>query len=233
MKYLLVAAAGLFLSTTAIAQERKTLEGNGKIVTRDVSVSSFSELKANGVFELKLSQGSTESVKIEADENLQDLFEVKQEGGKLVISMKKMDNTSLKTKKSLKVYVSFKSLKQLQLTTVGGVSSDQLSFADIKITNRSVGDVNLKLNADKITLENSSVGNLTLTGKAQDAVIKNNGVGNLEASGFVVQTLDIQNTGVGNAEVNAVQQLKVKDSFLGKVKNKGAAPVRKMNKVVI
>jgi hypothetical protein len=58
-------------------------------------------------------------------------------------------------------------------------------------------------------------------------------VGSVKAGDFIVQTLDINNIGVGSAEVNAAKELKVKDSFLGKVTNKGAAPIRKMNKVVI
>jgi hypothetical protein len=45
--------------------------------------------------------------------------------------------------------------------------------------------------------------------------------------------MDIDNNGVGSATVNAEKELKVKDSFLGKVRNKGNATVRKMNKVVI
>src|SRR5687767_11360185 len=100
MKYLLVAVAGLLLANTGLAQDkdkdRKTVEGNGNIVTRDIPVKSFSALEASGVYELKLSQGNTESVKIEADENLQELFEVKNEGSKLVISTKKMNNVNLK-----------------------------------------------------------------------------------------------------------------------------------------
>ncbi|MBA2761902.1 MAG: hypothetical protein H0U39_08085, partial [Segetibacter sp.] len=55
----------------------------------------------------------------------------------------------------------------------------------------------------------------------------------LEAGDFVVQTMNINNSGVGNAYVNAEKELKVKDSFLGKVKNKGAAPIKKKRQVVI
>ncbi len=96
MKRILLAAALSTLATVSFAQDKKertTLEGNGKLVTREVSVSSFEALKASGVYELKLSQGNKESVKIEADENLQELFEVKNEGAKLVIDMKKLENT--------------------------------------------------------------------------------------------------------------------------------------------
>ena len=67
--------------------------------------------------------------------------------------------------------------------------------------------------------------------KGQDAVIRNSGVGTLQAGSFIVQTMNIDNSGVGAAEVYADKNLKVKDTFLGKVKNRGSATPRKMNKV--
>jgi hypothetical protein len=216
------------------AQKQETLEGNGNRITRTVSVQPFTSLEASGVYELKLTQGKSEGVQIEADENLQDLFAVRNDGGKLVIEMKDMKNKNLRTKKGLRVYVQFKNLKSMELRTVGNVSStNNLAFDDLELTNGSVGNVDLDLTATKFELENSSVGNITLSGKAENAVMKNSGVGSLKAGDFVVQTLDIDNSGVGGAEVNAEKGLKVQDSFLGKVRNKGAASARKKNKVVI
>ena len=72
-----------------------------------------------------------------------------------------------------------------------------------------------------------------MRGKADNAIIKSNSVGAIDASGFVVQVMDIQNDGVGGAQVNAVKELKVRDSFLGKVKNTGSAPTKKVSKQVI
>jgi len=226
--------AALATSLAGTAQEKqKTIEGNGKTVTREVSVSSFDALTASGVYELKLKQGSKESVQIEADENLQDLFQVRNEGSRLVIDMKKMEkNTNLKSKNKMRVYVTFKKLKEIDLATVGNVSSEsRLSFDDLEMTTRSVGQINLDLTANKLNLENRSVGNVTLQGKAQDAVVRNTGVGALEAGDFVVQTMNIQNSGVGSAEVNAARNLEVTDNQLGKVRNKGAAAAVNKNKV--
>jgi uncharacterized protein YdgA (DUF945 family) len=122
----------------------------------------------------------------------------------------------------------------MDLKTVGDVTSEQsLSFDDVKIGNKSVGSVDLKLTAQSVDLNNKSVGNFTLNGKAQNAVIKNNSVGSIEAGNFIVQTMDIDNSGIGPAEVNAEKTIKVKDSFLGKVNNKGAAPIKRTKKVVI
>lgn len=231
---LFIALSGLFLLNISHAQDKKkeTIEGNGKHITRDVTISSFDALKVSGVYELKLLQGSKESVKIEADENLQDYFNVRNEGNKLVIDMDKLKNKNLKKPGKMIVYVTFKKLKALDLSTVGNVVSEEsLSFDDLDLSNDSVGNVDLNLNAGKIDIKNSGVGNIKLRGKATDAIVKNSGVGSLEAGSFVVQTMNINNTGVGNAEVNAEKDLKVTDSFLGKVKNRGNANVRRMNKV--
>jgi hypothetical protein len=132
----------------------------------------------------------------------------------------------------MKVFVTFKKLKEMELSMVGNVGSEeQLTFDDLDLKNKSVGNVDLKLTARKLDLNNTSVGNVKLSGKADDAVVKNSGVGSLEAGNFMVQTMNIENSGVGSARVNAEKDLKVKDSFMGKVENKGKATVRKMNKV--
>jgi len=225
------------LSGMAIAQDnkekkRETIEGNGKITTRDVTVSSFDALKASGIYELKLSQGNKESVRVEADENLQEYISVRNDGNRLVIDMDKMKNKDFKSNSKLKVYVTFKNLKELDLGMVGNVESEeQLSFDNLNLKTGSVGNVDLKLTASTLDLRNAGVGNLTLSGKAQNAVVKNTGVGKLQAGKLLVQTMNIENTGVGSAEVNAEKDLKVKDSFLGKVSNKGKAAPRRMNAV--
>jgi hypothetical protein len=236
MAKIMMAALALTLVANTYAQDKKeeTIEGNGKLVTRSVPVQSFSSLKASGVYQLELSQGNTEGVKIEADENLQDLFEVHNDGSKLVIEMKKLDHKNLKVHDKMKVYVTFKKLTNMELRTVGNVSSENtLSFDDLEVNNHSVGHVDLNLTANKLDLRNTSVGNIKLTGKAQDAVVRNSGVGTLHAGDFVVQSMNIQNSGVGSAEVNAEKDLKIRDSMLGKVRNKGNAKVRRMRTVTI
>jgi hypothetical protein len=134
----------------------------------------------------------------------------------------------------MKVYITFKNLKALDVKTVGSVSSqEQLSFDDLDLNTKNVGDVDLKLTAKKLDLDMKSVGDVKLTGRANEAVVKNKSVGSFKAGNFVVQTMDIDNKGVGSAEVNAEKDLKVKDTFLSKVTNRGNATVRHMNKVKV
>jgi hypothetical protein len=237
--YLIAMSVAVLFVTAASSQDHENhdkdkprIEGSGNVITKEVNVNSFSELDVQGVFSVLLIQGNKEEVKIEADDNLQPLFDVKNVGSKLVISMKK--DANFNSKKGLKVYVTFKKLKTMELKTVGNISSDNnLNFDDLKISNKSVGSIDLKMTAQNLDVDNKSVGSVKLNGKAENAIIKNKGVGSVHAASFVVQKMDIDNSGVGSAEVNAAKELVVKDSFLGKVTNKGAAPVKKLKKASI
>lgn len=207
-------------------KNRERIEGSGNVITKEVPVRSFTELTANGVFNLQLSQGDKEQVKIEAEDNLIDLFTVENEGSTLTIRMKK--DVSINTRKKMTVYVTFKTLKSMNLGMVGGTSSDdKLKFSELKFKNQSVGSVSLNMTLQTLHLENESVGTLKLAGSADNAVIKSNSVGSVQAGDFVVQKMEIDNNGVGSATVNAEKELKVSDSFLGKVSNKGSATMKK------
>lgn len=212
--------------------DKDRIEGSGNVITKDITVKSFDELNASGVFNLLLSQGDKESLKIEADDNLMDLFIIENEGSTLTIKMKK--NSNFNSKKQLKVYVTFKTLKSMDLGMVGGTSSDEkLKFTALKLKNQSVGSVSLNMTLQTLNMENQSVGSVKLEGSAENAIVKNNSVGSINAGNFVVQKMDIENNGVGSATVNAEKELKYSDSFLGKVSNRGNATVKKKNKVVI
>jgi len=234
--FLMLAITALGFSSMAQKNDKyddkDRIEGSGNVITKDISVNSFDELDASGVFNLQLSQGDKETLRIEADDNLMDLFIVENEGSTLTIKMKK--NSNFNSKKQLKVYVTFKTLKSMNLGMVGGTSSDEkLKFADLKLKNQSVGSVSLNMTLQTLNMENQSVGSVKLEGSAENAVVKNNSVGSINAGNFVVQKMDIENNGVGSATVNAEKELKYSDSFLGKVSNKGNATVKKKNKVVI
>ncbi|RYG51885.1 MAG: DUF2807 domain-containing protein, partial [Chitinophagaceae bacterium] len=221
---LMLAVGALFLTNAAKAQDDEKnikIVGSGNVITRDVAVNPFSQLHISGVFNVVLSQGDKEALKIEAEDNLQELILVENGESGLNLSMKK--HVNIKSDKKLTVYITFKKIKLLDISTVGNVTSKgTLSFDDLALNNKSVGNVELNLSAHSLNLENKSVGNLELEGKADNAVVKNKSVGNFRAASFVVQTMDIDNNGIGNADVNAEKNLKLRSSGLGKVKNKGA-----------
>ncbi|HWB24064.1 MAG TPA: head GIN domain-containing protein [Chitinophagaceae bacterium] len=236
-------ALSLGCALTLMAQDGEYLKPSGNVITRDVAVKPFSAIKASGLYDLILTQGSNEGVKVETDDNMQSLIVVSNDGNALVIDEPKLrdhsvhfgsaDNEHTK-RQHFKVYVTFKNISSLDLQTIGNIHADAaLSFDALQINDKSVGNINLSLTAKKLTVTNKGVGSVTLSGKVDDAVITNSGVGSFNGQDLVVQTMHINNTGVGHAEVNVVKDLMVKDSFLGKVNNSGPAKTHKMEGVQI
>src|SRR6266700_1694858 len=217
----------------AVAQDRdERIEGSGNLVTKEIPVQSFDNIDLSGVYSVVLQQGQKEQVKIEADDNLQQLCIVTNEGTTLKIRMKEHSNFNSKTK--MKVYITVGKLKKMDLSMVGGISSDQnLNFDELTIHNSSVGSIDLKLTAQTLHIKSSGVGHVKLTGKAENAFFTNTGVGSIYAADFVVHVMNIDNTGVGSSEVNAEKEITVRDSFLGKVRNKGNATVKRIRGTVI
>lgn len=241
MKGIMSALLLMFCAFSVMAQKQGNIKPSGNIITRNVNVHFFNSIRAEGLYELILTQGDKESVKIEADDNLQDLFKVSNDGNTLVIEMPDLKNSNVDFndknhdhKLNLKVYVTFKQLNALDAGIVGTVRCTTPLKADaFDIKSKSVGNIDLKITTGKLTISNKGVGDIILAGSAENAVIKNSGVGKFDGGDLVVQTMDIDNSGVGNAEVNVEKDLKVKQSFLGKVNNRGHAKTDKLNGVEI
>lgn len=111
--------------------------------------------------------------------------------------------------------------------------STPLKSDAFEINSKAVGNINLQITVNKLNVTNKGVGNVTLRGTAKDAIVENAGVGKFDGEELVVQTMDINNSGIGSAEVNVEKNLKIKQSFLGKVRNKGNAKSNKWEGVVI
>ncbi len=242
MKKISLGFACLLFSAGAVMAQNNTLEGSGNVITKNISIKPFNAIKANGLFELILSQGNTESVKVETDDNLQYLFEISNDGSTLVIDEPKLRDHSLNFKyngerekrQHFKIYVTFKNLNSLDLQVIGSIRSEgSLNFDALDINDQTVGNIDLSLTATKLSVKNKGVGNISLSGKADNAVITNGGVGRFNGEDLVVQTMHIENTGIGHADVNVVKDLTIKDSFLGKVRNTGGAKTHKMDGVEI
>ncbi|HYK46070.1 MAG TPA: head GIN domain-containing protein [Parafilimonas sp.] len=239
MKKGIVLSLATMICTAAIAQDKKTIEPSGNIITKEIAVKPFDAIRAEGLYEMIITQGTNESVKVEADDNVQNLFVVRNNGNTLVIEMPELKdkNVDFKDKNEhhslkWKVYVSCKNLKSLDVAVIGNVrSGNAIKSSAFEIESKSVGNIDLELTAEKLTIENKGVGNLTLHGSATNAVVNNSGVGQFEGDNLVVQTMNIDNSGVGGANVNVQKDLKIKQSFLGKVRNKGNAKTHEMDGV--
>jgi len=225
--FLLLLLSFTFISAGTINSQ--SIYGDGNVVKESRTVSSFDKIEINGVVNVYLKQGSSESAVIEADKNLVPYILTSVKNGTLTISTK--EDFNLKKSTKLNVYVTLTNLTDLECNSVGNVKTEsKLDLNNVNIENNSVGNIDLELDCNKLTLENNSVGNSTLSGNIDIGNIEHNGVGNIKAFDLKADVLTIESNAVGNAEVSSEREIYIELNGMGNINYKGAAAVKKLEK---
>jgi len=196
-----------------------TLPAGGK----NMPIQPFSAIKANGVFNIILQQGTTESVVIKGD--YPSDLKVINEGNTLIIMDTLSTHSNIGIRKT-DIYVTFKQLEAMETESVGQTKAmDTIKTARFTYESDGVGESILLLNADSVTASENGVGSLTIAGKAHYATIEDNGVGALKAQDFKVNILHASVSGVGAAKVYADSEIYLDVNGVGGLKYYGPAKV--------
>jgi hypothetical protein len=210
----------MFLGMIALigAMTLQAQQNDNEVVTKEVSVGSFSALNLNGVANVHLIQGSQPSVKVEAAEKMHERLDIKTEGNTLYVKSRKGNWNNWK---KITIYITFTALTEIQNSLVGNLSSDNvIQQKALRYKSGAVGNTKLQLEVDDLQLNIASVGNTELSGKAHDCELKNSSVGNVRAGELIVENMDLNTSAVGNLEYHANNTVGLKSNGVGKVTNK-------------
>ena len=215
----------MVLTLNVISAFDKEVKGNGNVTKVQRDIKSFNEIGADGIFKIYLMQGNKESVEVEIDENLQEYVIIKNNGHKLELSFAKGINVKKTTENN--VYITFKDLKELDIDGVCNVESKTtLKCNDLKLDIDGVATIKLELDCGQVKTDLDGVGNVELYGKADKLTIKKTGVGSLNSKKLDTKILDINNSGVGNADVYASKEISLNNSGVGSITYSGDAAVK-------
>lgn len=207
------------------AASAQAVKGNGKVVKQERAIAAFSAIEIDGVLHVYLAQGDTESLTVEADENLLDIIETINKGNKLIVGLKK--GVEMKKAKRNNVYITLRNIDDLKINGVVQVeSTTPITVGELDLDIGGVSNTNLDLRCDHLNAHADMVGSLTLRGQVKEANIKNKGVGSLKAFDLQVDKLTLNNSGVGSAEVSAQKEISINSSGVGSVRYKGDPVVK-------
>src|SRR4051812_18398670 len=114
MTRLSIVIAFVFLLTSCRFLGGERISGNGHIVTHEIPVGSFTDVKVSGGIKLHVLQDATTSVKLETDENLVQYFDIYTNGNTLVIRSREGFNP--RGSKEVIVYVAAPVFKDIHLS---------------------------------------------------------------------------------------------------------------------
>ncbi len=174
--------------------------GNLKTESRPVSGITAVELDTSG--DLTLSRGETESLTIEAEDNLLPLLTSDVNGGTLKLATK--PGSGLSATKPIKYTLVVKNLASLVLNASGSITAADLTGGDkFVVENSGSGDISLAaVSAGNTTVNVSGSGALTITNLiSTKTAVKIDGSGNARVAGTTTdQNVNISGSGDFNAD---------------------------------
>ncbi|MBM3708962.1 MAG: DUF2807 domain-containing protein [Actinobacteria bacterium] len=221
--WLVVAASVLMLVlslSSCITIRINTVRGSGDIAVREFDVEGFSRLIFSGIGKVYIEQGTEESLKVEAEDNILRAISVNVKGNKLEIGLRRGFLNFVPTR-DIKFYLKVKDLNDIEISGVGSIYCKKLETEKLEIKSSGIGSVELNLVADDIEILLSGAGKVTMSGEVDTQQITITGAGSYSAKDLVSNDCEIDISGAGKAVVNAVKTLDINMSGFGRVEYVG------------
>jgi len=189
-------------------------------------IGDFTGVKAGDAFNIEITQGETNSVNVDAPENVQAQIKTELKEGILVIS----SEGNIKSDKPIIIAIGIKSLNSLDISGSADVNSkNQLTISNLMIESSGAGDVHLDVKGGDIKTKISGAGDVTLKGNIQNLDATISGAGSLKATALETDKAKVKVSGAGNAKVNVKQSIDADVSGAGDIIYKGNPAERNVN----
>ncbi|MEB0263060.1 head GIN domain-containing protein [Mucilaginibacter sp. 10I4] len=213
------------LKTLLVATALVVTAGLAKADTQDRHLTGFTSVAVAGSYDVFITQGSSESVKVDAPANIIDKIITEVKGGVLVIHTKEGTNWNWDSgNKKMIVYVSIKDISSVSLAGSGDVVfKDGLRASSLKIKLTGSGDISGKVDVKNLESSIGGSGDITLSGRADNSTVSVVGSGDFTGQNLVTTNTQVKVAGSGDARVNANDKIDASVVGSGDVHYTGSA----------
>lgn len=193
-------------------------EGKGNIVKKEVAIENFNEITLEGNFHLYLSQGDSQSVYIQAYENLLPLLNKTVSRGHWKIDF----DPCVESNKPIEIFATVNTLKQLNVEGSGKVKGETtIKSNQLSLNIDGSGEIQLDLDAKELESEINGSGDIQLSGITKKHQIEVNGSGDIEAFELKSDNCEIEINGSGDVKVYVSYDLNAEVNGSGDIYYKG------------
>ena len=169
----------------------ETVHGSGTVIEETRTVSNVSDVELAIPGTLHVTMGKSESLRIEADDNLMAYIQTDVRSGKLVIESRQRAN--LRSTHPINYYLMVTELNSVVISSDGDIETDDLQSGSFSITISSSGKVSISgLDCTSLRVKISSSGDVKVSELMADSVsVDISSSGNLDIQKGKVQQQDI------------------------------------------
>jgi hypothetical protein len=204
----------------------KRVRGNGNVISQNRTVDHFNAVDVGGAIDVFLKQDSSRSVRVEVDENLQELIEVYEQNGVLHIEPKNNYNLDPSNDK-IKVFVSAPQFHALDVSGASKITSENrittTEAFDINISGAS--QVKLDIKAPRVEAEASGASEIWISGETKDFNVGGSGASTIKCFDLMAENTSVDISGACSAQVFASVKLDAHASGASGIKYRGAGTV--------
>lgn len=187
---------------------------------QDRPTGSFTGIEISSAIKVVLTQGNTEKLTLEGDDDILQRVITETRGNKLIIKLK--EGTYNKSSQEVTAYLTFKTLSSIELSGAVNLNgTNEMNFNDLEFECSGATKINLHLNASKLDCDFSGASNLSLEGSAQLLNIDISGASKVNASDFVVKNCNIDCSGASYIAIHVTDKLRAEGSGASKISYKG------------
>jgi len=202
------------ISSCIYGQYKPKVTGSGKVVTEERKAGYFDAIRVSTGIDVYLTQGASERIAVEADDNLHEYIMTEISGNTLKI----YTEANIRKAERKRVYVTMKDVKELSASSAGDiVGKNSITTDELFLSASSAGDIELQIKAQKVECKLSSSGDMTLEGEADELDADLSSAGSLKAYDLVVKVADITTSSAGDARITVTEKLRARASSAGDI----------------
>lgn len=214
------------LMMTGVAYTFAAPSASAQQKVEDRHLSGFHAVDVGGPFDVRITQGNTESVKVDAPADLMSHITTEVDNGVLKVYNKHNEMFhwgDLFRHRKVLVYVSIKDINSIVVSGSGDVAFPEGLHADrMNLHVSGSGDVNGMLEAKDLETSISGSGDVRLSGHAESSEVRVSGSGDYRASGFHTSSTSVHVSGSGDASIYASNKVDASVSGSGDIRYSGS-----------
>ncbi len=193
------------------------------VIQEHREVANFDEIHLATVGEILLQQGETESLTIEADEDVMPKLKGEVQAGRLELGLKHWyDFLSLLPIPTIRYHVAMKDIRGVVISGSGKLQAGQVKTDRLRLKVSGSGEFNVNdLQAGDLEVNFSGSGKAKIAGSVRRQELSVSGSGELNSEELDSQEARVRISGSGSARMTVRERLDVSISGSGKVRYHG------------